>query len=82
MLGLDRANDCSIWQYAKTHGFVLVTCDADFAEMATLFGPPPKVIWLRCGNQPTAVIEKRLCDYAEDLRAFDRDETAAFFEVY
>jgi len=81
-LGLERADDRAVWEYAKTHGFVLVTLDADFADMATLFGPPPKVIWLRCGNQPTAAIEKRLRDHADALAAFDRDATAACWEIY
>jgi predicted nuclease of predicted toxin-antitoxin system len=50
-IGLERADDHAIWRYAKANEFVLVTLDADFVEMAALFGAPPKVIWLRCGNQ-------------------------------
>jgi predicted nuclease of predicted toxin-antitoxin system len=59
LLGLAEAEDRVIWQHAKAKEFVLVSQDADFADMATLYGPPPKVIWLRCGNQPTEEIEKR-----------------------
>ncbi|MBY0562824.1 MAG: DUF5615 family PIN-like protein [Hyphomonadaceae bacterium] len=51
--GLDRASDQDIRMFAQREGFVIVTLDADFAEIATLRGAPPKVIWLRCGNQPT-----------------------------
>jgi predicted nuclease of predicted toxin-antitoxin system len=43
-LGLDEADDREIWQHAKDKDFVLVSQDADIAEMATLYGPPPKVI--------------------------------------
>ena len=50
---MEGAADRVIWEYAKANDFILVSQDADFADMATLFGPPPKVIWLRCGNQPT-----------------------------
>ena len=57
LLGLERATDRAIWDYAKANGYVIVTLDADFVEMAALFGPPPKIIRLRCGNQTTAVIE-------------------------
>jgi predicted nuclease of predicted toxin-antitoxin system len=71
-----------IWQYAKTNGFILVSQDADFADMATLYGPPPKVIWLRCGNQPTKAIEKRLRDHAEALAHFEQDDTATCGEIY
>ena len=49
-LGLAEADDRALWQYAKANAFVLVTQDSDFADMAALYGSPPKVIWLRCGN--------------------------------
>ena len=50
--------------------------------MATLFGPPPKVIWLRCGNQTNDVIEKLLRDQAESITAFEQDASAACWEIY
>ena len=59
LAGLETARDIEIWQYAAANGFALVTLDSGFAEMAALYGPPPKVIWLRCGNQPTT--EQNLC---------------------
>jgi predicted nuclease of predicted toxin-antitoxin system len=70
LLGLAEAGDREIWQHAKTNDFVVVSQDADFAEMATLYGPPPKVIWLRCGKQPTEAIERRLREHAEAIAAF------------
>ena len=60
---------------------MLVTLDADFAEMATLNGPPPKVIWLRRGNQPTAAIEAMLREHEEAIASFERDD-AACLEIY
>ena len=41
-----------IWAYAKAHGFVIVSTDSDFFEMATTMGPPPKVVWLRRWTHP------------------------------
>jgi predicted nuclease of predicted toxin-antitoxin system len=81
-LNLDRADDQAIWQFAKTNGFTIVSLDSDFADMAGLFGPPPKVIWLRCGNQTNAVIEKLFRDHAEAIIAFEHDANAACWEVY
>ena len=81
-LGLAQADGRTIWQYAKANGFTLVSLDPDFAELATLTGPPPKVIWLRRGNQPTAAIEKLLRDRADAIAAFERDESAACLELY
>jgi predicted nuclease of predicted toxin-antitoxin system len=82
LLGMAEAADRDIWEHAKINGFVLVSQDADFADMATLYGPPPKVIWLRCGNQTTDTIEKRLRDHEEEIIAFERDDTAACWEIY
>ncbi|MCS6627745.1 DUF5615 family PIN-like protein [Roseibacterium beibuensis] len=55
-LGLDTADDRTIWRHAAEHGFV--TLDSDFADLSALLGPSPKVVWLRCGNKPTAFIEE------------------------
>ena len=59
-LGLDRAADEVVWEYARTEGFLLVTKDADFSELSTLRGFPPKVIWLRLGNCTANQIEALL----------------------
>ena len=61
---------------------MLVSQDADFAELAALLGPPPKVIWLRSGNQPTSVIERMLRDRADVVAAFEKDAHAACLELY
>jgi len=81
LVGLETAPDRAIWQYARENAFILVSLDADFAEMAALLGAPPKVIWLRCGNQPTGVIETMLRSRADAIRAFEND-AAACLEVY
>jgi predicted nuclease of predicted toxin-antitoxin system len=81
LIGLAQADDRTIWQYAAAHGFTLVSLDADFAEVASLLGPPPKVIWLRCGNQPTLAVEVLLRERVEVIAAFAHDE-AACLEIY
>lgn len=55
--GLLQAPDTAVWAYAKANGFSIVTADADFYELATTLGPPPKVIWLRGCDYPTAAAE-------------------------
>jgi predicted nuclease of predicted toxin-antitoxin system len=80
-LGLGEADDRTIWNYAAAHGFTVVSLDADFAERAALIGPPPKVIWLRCGNQPTGIIEKLLRNHITVIEAFELDD-AACLEIY
>lgn len=82
LLGLDRADDRQVWDYAKANGFAVVTQDADYAELAALFGVPPKVVWLRGGNQPTASVEHTLRLRADIMTAFDGDPEAACLELY
>ncbi len=53
LVGLERASDAEIWDYAKAHGFIIVSQDADFQELAQLRGGPPKVIWLQSANTST-----------------------------
>lgn len=59
-IGLDTATDRAIWEYAGERGYVIVSKDTDFRQLALLFGPPPHVVWLRVGNVSTGVIEALL----------------------
>jgi predicted nuclease of predicted toxin-antitoxin system len=81
LLELAEADDRALWQYAGANGYVLVSLDADFAELAALRGPPPKVIWLRCGNQPTTNVARLLREHGETIARFERDD-AACLEIY
>jgi predicted nuclease of predicted toxin-antitoxin system len=81
LLGLAEAGDITIWEHAKSGGYVLVTQDAYFGDLAAHYGAPPKVIWLRCGNQPTEVIELLLRQHLEAITAFESDATAACLEI-
>jgi predicted nuclease of predicted toxin-antitoxin system len=81
-LGLSEVGDQAIWDYAKANGLTIVSQDVDFAEKATLFGAPPKVIWLRAGNQSTAVLSLLLRRHAEAITRFASDDNAACLEIY
>lgn len=82
LLGLDQATDAAIWDYARANDFILVTLDADYADIAALRGPLPKVIWLRCGNQPTAYVEQLLRRNLVGIEQFARDATSGCLEIY
>ena len=45
-----RLTDTEIWEYARENGFTIVTRDADYFDRLTLYGTPPKVVWIRTGN--------------------------------
>jgi predicted nuclease of predicted toxin-antitoxin system len=81
-LSLDQADDDVIWQHAKQNGFAIVTLDSDFADIASLRGAPPKIIWLRCGNRPTSVVEQIIRKNAATIAAFFEAADAVCLELY
>ena len=43
-LNLEGLTDRRIWNYAKEEHYTIVTFDADFYDLVTLYGHPPKVM--------------------------------------
>ena len=81
LLGMERASDREIWQYARDNGFVIVTKDSDFHELSLLYGAPPKVLWLQTGNQPRQRIAELLLSLRETIEALLADEETTFIEI-
>jgi len=52
-MAFDRTPDERVFAAAREAGVLIVSKDADFAELAHKFGGPPAVLWLRCGNAST-----------------------------
>jgi predicted nuclease of predicted toxin-antitoxin system len=75
--GLLQAQDFQVWQFAKANGFGIVTADADFYELATTIGPPPKVIWLRGCDYPTGMAATLLRSQAIRITEFLEDPERA-----
>jgi predicted nuclease of predicted toxin-antitoxin system len=80
-LGLASALDTEVWEYAKRLGFTIVSKDTDFSQRGFLFGPPPKVVWIRLGNCSTKEIEDVLHSYATEIRQFGLDSDSSFFPI-
>jgi predicted nuclease of predicted toxin-antitoxin system len=68
--GLRDADDETIFQAARAKGVILLTKDKDFADLVDRFGPPPTVIWLRCGNTSEARLKEILFLHLESALAF------------
>lgn len=81
-LDLATVDDETVFNYAKTHGFTVVTQDSDFHELVALHGFPPKVIWLKCGNRPRWYIENLLLHHREIIVAFGADPETGVLEAY
>jgi len=59
-LGLRDAKDPPIFQAARAAEAVVITKDSDFVEMLQRLGPPPKVLWVTCGNTSNARLREIL----------------------
>lgn len=73
-LQLENATDKRIWDFAREGQFTIVTFDADFYDLVTLYGHPPKVIWLRMGNTSTKNILKSFETHFDIIKAFIADK--------
>lgn len=49
-LQLREASDEVIFGEGKKRNAIVITKDADFLNLQSKLGAPPKVIWLTCGN--------------------------------
>jgi predicted nuclease of predicted toxin-antitoxin system len=79
---LDRATDDIVWEFARTNRYCIVTQDADFAERSRLYGSPPKVVWLRCGNCTPDHVEHMLRQNASVIREMIGNSSLDFIELF
>jgi predicted nuclease of predicted toxin-antitoxin system len=80
-VGLERSDDQIVWRYAQTHGFAIITKDADFRQMSFVYGHPPKVVWIQRGNCSTSEIAQILTIRFADIEGFEADAEAAFLSL-
>jgi Uncharacterized protein conserved in bacteria len=73
VLGLDRASDLEIREYAKDQSFVIVTKDADFSDLCVLRGFPPNIVWIRRGNCTTRQLEQLLREHHNQIQTLESD---------
>ena len=79
--GLNTATDLQVWEYEKDNDFVLVSQDADFIDWNRLFGIPPKILWIRFGNQPVDFAEQRFLLHENAIKSFDKDDEIEVLEI-
>ena len=79
-LGLNLP-DTDIWNYARIHNHIIVSKDAGFHQRSLLYGPPPKVIWIRLGNCSTEMTVALLRTHKESIEQFVLDDQAAFLAI-
>ena len=69
-VGLDKATDREVWNYARQNGFAIVSKDSDFHHLSFLLGAPPKTIWLRTGNASVASLLLLIAGNLEPIAEF------------
>ncbi len=57
-LGLRDATDQQIFLAAERENVVVRTKDNDFVLLLDRLGPPPRIIWRRCGNTSNARLKE------------------------
>lgn len=81
-VGLDRADDAAVWDYARANGFIIASKDSDFHERSVYLGAPPKVVWIRRGNCSTETIEQLMRVHAGDVTNLSTDDAARFLILF
>lgn len=63
-LGLHEARDLVIFSAAQAadRAVVIITKDDDFRKLLGQHGPPPRVLWVRCGNVTNPELRRILLD--------------------
>lgn len=74
-LDMLRAKDRNIFQAAKEARAIVLTKDVDFVLLLQRFGPPPSVLWVRCGNTSNAYLRNVLVStFAHAIRLIGAGE--------
>lgn len=67
---LQESSDREIWEFAKTNSFTIVTYDSDFSNLVSIMGHPPKVVWIKSGNNSTDFLTNLLMTHADIIKEF------------
>ena len=80
-VGLERSDDTDIWKHAAENGFAIISKDSDFQQRSSLYGAPPKVVWIRVGNCTTDEIEQLLRKHSPTVHTFGGDPSQALLVI-
>jgi len=57
-IGRREEGDVEFFHAARAAGVILITKDDDLPRLLRELGPPPKIIWLTCGNTSNTVLRR------------------------
>ena len=76
-----NAPDGEIWEYAKEHGFIVVTKDRDFIKLSEEQGHPPKVVRITLGNCGLEDVAALLRQRHADILQLHQDAERGLLEL-
>ncbi len=79
-LGLRDVDDLAIFQRARSADAVLISKDSDFVELVSRHGPPPRLLWVTCGNVTNARLREVFTSVFRDACAL-LNEGQAIVEI-
>ena len=79
--GLQQASDVEVWQFAKDHGYVIVSKDDDFTALSSLRGQPPCLIKLSIGNCDNEQVLRILLNQQAQIEAQLADPAVSMVEL-
>ena len=80
-LDMRGSGDSRVWEYAKDHGFAIVTKDRDYKDMSGDPGHPPKVVLITLPNCLREDVEALLRDRCADVVALLQDDRRGLLEL-
>jgi predicted nuclease of predicted toxin-antitoxin system len=78
---MSQCDDAAIWEYARSNGYVIVSKDSDFHQLAFLKGAPPNVVWVQRGNCPTDLIADLLINNRAAIQTLINQELGNFLAL-
>ena len=81
-VGLERATDVEVWEYARDNGLAITSKDSDPSDIAMMRGFPPSIVWIRRGNCSTDEIEHLLRENAESIQDVADSEGGGIIVLY
>ena len=67
---LQESSDREIWEFVKSNSLTIVTYDSDFSNLVSILGHPPKVIWIKSGNNSTDFLVNLLINHVDIIKEF------------
>jgi predicted nuclease of predicted toxin-antitoxin system len=76
------AKDSDIWQFAKEHGYMIITQDSDFLNFLETKGFPPKIILIKTGNITRVQMEIILSQAKSSILELHNNEEYGLLEIF